>query len=348
MNLFGRQAIEGALPPPPGVTPNFVNPPSIAKYNVLCQAVCVPVVTVFVVIRLYTRVFIHRKTTGDDLAWYGAGVHQWDVPATDIKMFGKLVYVTQMLYGPQVFATKVAILLLLSRIFGVSNKMLWAIRVLIGLMALYYVPATAAKIFICWPVAHFWDPLARKGTCLNENSIFLADCTMSIISDFTILLLPIPLIWGLKTRTMRKIGVSIVFGAGILACTASVLRLYETLHLGGTLDKTYGLVPILLWRQVNIGIICGCLPFLPSFIKMTFFKSPSPNDSTENSSYYRLERISKPKRNVDDSILRTQTRMDDSDERLNVEQSTLAQVNQGNNIGKGAGIMKEIEIDPRI
>ncbi|TGO85925.1 hypothetical protein BPOR_0351g00080 [Botrytis porri] len=81
---------------------------------------------------------------------------------------------------------------------------------------------------------------------------------------------------------------------------------------------------------------------------MTFFKSPSPNDSTENSSSYRLERIPKPKRNVDDSILRTQTRMDDSDERLDAEQSALAQSNQGNNIWKGAGIMKTIEIDQRI
>ncbi|KAF7906873.1 hypothetical protein EAF00_001151 [Botryotinia globosa] len=215
---------------------------------------------------------------------HGAGIHRWNVPATDIKMFGKLVYITRILYGPQVFAAKVAILLLLSRIFGVSNKMLRAIRLLIGLMALYYVPETAAKIFICWPVVHFWHPRARKGTCLNENSMFLADCAMSIVSDFTILFLPIPLIWGLKTRTMRKIGVSIVFGAGILACIASVLRLHETLHLGGTLNKTYSLVPILLWSiaEVNIGIIiCGCLPFLPSFIKMTFFKSPSPNYSTE-------------------------------------------------------------------
>ncbi|KAM3155058.1 hypothetical protein ABEW05_004436 [Botrytis cinerea] len=216
MDLFGRQANEGALPPPSGVTPNFVSPPSIARYNILCQAVCVPVVTLFVILRLYTRIFIHGKTTGDDLNHYGAGVHQWDVPATKIKMFGKLVYVAQMLYGPQVFATKVAILLLLSRIFGANNKIWWAIRVLIGFMALYYVPATAAKIFICWPVAHFWDPLTRKGTCLNENSIFLADCAMSIISDFTIFFLPIPLIWGLKTGTMRKIGVSTVFGAGIL------------------------------------------------------------------------------------------------------------------------------------
>lgn len=64
--IFVRQAIEGALPPPTGVTPNFVNPPSIAKYNVICQIVCMPVTTVFVCIRLYTRCFIHRKITGDD------------------------------------------------------------------------------------------------------------------------------------------------------------------------------------------------------------------------------------------------------------------------------------------
>lgn len=65
-DISRRQAIAGAPPPPAGVSPNFVNPPSNAKYNVLCQAVCIPVITVFVVLRLYTRVFIHRKITGDD------------------------------------------------------------------------------------------------------------------------------------------------------------------------------------------------------------------------------------------------------------------------------------------
>ena len=155
-----------------------------------------------------------RSSYKDQNVWKGELKNIWSKSV--LTSYAKLVYVAQMLYGPQVFATKVAILLLLSRIFGVNNKIWWAIRVLIGFMALYYVPATAAKIFICWPVAHFWDPLTRKGTCLNENSIFLADCAMSIISDFTILFLPIPLIWGLKTGTMRKIGVSTVFGAGIL------------------------------------------------------------------------------------------------------------------------------------
>ena len=65
-DLFDRQSISGALEPPPGVTPNFINPPSIAKYSVICQAVCLPTTTVFVALRLYTRIFVHRERTADD------------------------------------------------------------------------------------------------------------------------------------------------------------------------------------------------------------------------------------------------------------------------------------------
>ncbi|KAF4634393.1 hypothetical protein G7Y89_g3729 [Cudoniella acicularis] len=203
--ILGRQSITGALEPPPGVQPNFTNPPSIAKYNILCQAMLASLL--------------------------GSG-HLF-IPGWHYL----LVYVTQMFYGPQVFVTKLAILLLLSRLFGRDKRVLWTIRILIGLMAAYYIPATAAKIFICWPVAHFWNP-GVQGTCLNENSIFLADCAMSIISDFTILILPMPLIWNLKMHRIKKIGITAAFGAGALACTASLLRLYETLHLNGTPDKT--------------------------------------------------------------------------------------------------------------
>ncbi|KAJ8070150.1 hypothetical protein OCU04_000542 [Sclerotinia nivalis] len=376
--IFVRQAIEGALPPPVGVTLNFVNPPSIAKYNVLCQIVCMPMITVFVCIRLYTRRFIHRKITGDDcgfsyIIWNGIiimapesingtfqlqrskSLERYAKETHEAKLIGllmsraKLVYVTQILYGPVVFTTKVTILLLLSRVFGVKENMLWAVRILIGLMALYYVPATAAKIFMCWPVAHFWDPLAIKSSCLNENSIYLADCVMSIISDFTILFLPTSLIWRLKTRTMRKIGVSAVFGAElalqvscafmkhfILVVPKIRLMAWCRFSSGGKLIflsviTEYWLNYIHSIAEVNIGIICGCLPILPSFTKKTFSATPNSNDSTENSIYYRMERISKPKRNIDDSIMQTQTRPEDSNEWLTVGQSTIVLVNPGDN-----------------
>ncbi|QSZ35268.1 hypothetical protein DSL72_008137 [Monilinia vaccinii-corymbosi] len=274
---------------------------------------------------------------------HGAGIHQWNVPVTEMKMFGELNYVAQILFGPQVFTTKLAILLHLSRVFGVNIKMLWTVRALIFLMAVYYIPATAVKIFICWPVASFWDPLANEGTCLDEFSILFADCIISVVSDFTILLLPIPVIWGLQTRTMRKIGISAIFGAGILACSASVMRLYETIHLSRTQDTTYDLLPILLWSivEIDIGIVCGCLPIVPSFIKK-FSKAPTSKDSSKKSTVYQLDRICVPKRNIEDSTIRTQAGPGESSERLTAVQSKTVQDDQGNSKWHDDGIMKMV------
>lgn len=220
----------------------------------------------------------------------GGGVHQWDVPVEKVIRFAKQAYVAEIFYGPVAFCAKLAILLMFNRIFGAHVKFLWATRVLIAFMILYYIPGGLVKIFICTPIEHFWNP-ESDGNCLDENTIFLADCIVSIISDFSILVLPLPIIWGLKTNTRRKIGLSITFAAGGLACAASIMRLYGTVTFGDSLDKTYVLIPILLWSiaEVNIGIICGCLPILPILLRTFYcgFKKSLQGSSTP---YYKLDR----------------------------------------------------------
>lgn len=55
-----------AYPAPPGVTPNFINPPSIA-WKV--SAISIPftiAATVFVMLRYYARVFINKAVGIDD------------------------------------------------------------------------------------------------------------------------------------------------------------------------------------------------------------------------------------------------------------------------------------------
>jgi hypothetical protein len=56
----------GALPPPPGITPNFDNPESIA-YRVIVAAVLGPVIaTPLCFVRLYTRRYISQNPGLDD------------------------------------------------------------------------------------------------------------------------------------------------------------------------------------------------------------------------------------------------------------------------------------------
>ena len=59
----------GALPAPPGVEPNFIDPLNQNLAHDILHAVGLSVVSVFFVIRLYTRYFIIRRLGWDDCEW---------------------------------------------------------------------------------------------------------------------------------------------------------------------------------------------------------------------------------------------------------------------------------------
>ena len=56
----------GALKPPVGVVPNFDNPPSIAHFSVICAAVSLPVVAIFVSLRMFTKIYCIHKVSAED------------------------------------------------------------------------------------------------------------------------------------------------------------------------------------------------------------------------------------------------------------------------------------------
>jgi hypothetical protein len=56
----------GAIPPPLGVEPNIVNPPSQLQGNIALHTVCLTLATVAVAVRLYTRTFITKASPGLD------------------------------------------------------------------------------------------------------------------------------------------------------------------------------------------------------------------------------------------------------------------------------------------
>ena len=56
----------GALPPPPGVTPDFKHPYSIRKFDIVTQAVCLPISTLCVLARVYTKARITPSLGPDD------------------------------------------------------------------------------------------------------------------------------------------------------------------------------------------------------------------------------------------------------------------------------------------
>lgn len=56
----------GAIPPPPGVTPNIIDPPSQRSGNIALHTVCLTLATAAVAMRVYTRTIVTRTKMGAD------------------------------------------------------------------------------------------------------------------------------------------------------------------------------------------------------------------------------------------------------------------------------------------
>lgn len=61
-----RGGIVGALPPPPGVVPDFEHPESRGHLVIIATAILLPITTFVLALRIYTRVVIARYLGSDD------------------------------------------------------------------------------------------------------------------------------------------------------------------------------------------------------------------------------------------------------------------------------------------
>ena len=134
---------------------------------------------------------------------------------TPTDMLEQLQYFNEAIYYVAALSAKSSILLLIARVFRPRRGAVLLARTLVGIMVLYYVPAFFIKLFRCDPIRKTWRP-DTEGRCItSEYSILLADCIMSLISDFRILVLPVPFIWQLKTTKKRRSRIILVFTGGL-------------------------------------------------------------------------------------------------------------------------------------
>ncbi|MCJ1463343.1 hypothetical protein MMC07_001950 [Pseudocyphellaria aurata] len=267
---------EGALEPPPGITPNFVDPISLRKYDVFGQ----------------TAGLIGYVVISFEADKYGSGVHMWNVTKQDVVEYAKLVNASQILYGPLIFVTKLSILLLYLRVFIPSwkSKTFIFIHLLLWTNLSFYLVNTFIKVFECTPRSKIWMP-TTPGHCVNIDTLVLVAASVNVVSDFTLLILPVASVWNLQMGRKQKLGVSLVFAAGIFGCVSSVMRLIITVQNSNVEDRTFAWFGEFLWTcvlsselmwatlidtrsaEITSGIVCSCFPVLPSFIRHFYRKA---------------------------------------------------------------------------
>lgn len=114
--------------------------------------------------------------------------------------------------------------------------------------------------------------------------VYYFTTAFSIFTDVLLVALPLPLFWKLKLPVREKWIVTVLFGFGLFASVASIMRI-TVLHDVQSTDATIGAVTTLNWSVVEVGtgIICACVPCLkPLFKKLLPNKFGTTRDRSRN------------------------------------------------------------------
>lgn len=84
-----------------------------------------------------------------------------------------------------------------------------------ALTACYFVSVLLEGFLLCQPVQFNWDKTI-PGECHNENLAYLLAGITNLIIDVLVVVLPIPMLWGLQMPLTKKIGVIGMFSLGFL------------------------------------------------------------------------------------------------------------------------------------
>ncbi|KAF7588590.1 hypothetical protein BBP40_005475 [Aspergillus hancockii] len=259
--------LKGAFPPPPEVVPSFDDPVNRISGCITLDTVFLTLISIALTMRLYTRWFIMRASLGlDDSYTLGLGRRRWDIPFASLPEILTLFNIDFYLYIICIVLIKLSILLFYNRIFSSRTTLRYLITFGIVIMTLASIPIIVLSHLTYKPVQHITDLDAPE----PEVSLAVPSWYSGILSlatDIYVLVLPMPSVWKLRVPLRHKFRAITIFSLGGLACTASLIRLIETsVMING--DLSWDLAPLGIWAgvEINIGLLCSCLPLFSAFI----------------------------------------------------------------------------------
>ncbi|KAF2265223.1 hypothetical protein CC78DRAFT_600383 [Lojkania enalia] len=198
----------------------------------------------------------------------------------DLKFWYKFLTVAYITWIPAIAVVQLAILALYLRLFHVVDWARKACYVMVALVVAWLIASFVADLALCKPIQKLWDPMI-PGTCGDHSKACTSIGITHIIFDFTILLLPMPLIWNLKVALYKKFLMSIVLLCGVFATVASILRISCLIKLTTFTDPTD--LPAQIWlayvyhfSEVPVAIVCAsvfCIAPVYQRVKASTFGS---------------------------------------------------------------------------
>ncbi|KAK3385758.1 hypothetical protein B0H63DRAFT_560290 [Podospora didyma] len=180
--------------------------------------------------------------------------------------YTKITFSVSVLYFLVTCTTKISLLLLLHRIFGISKSFRLWIYGAEAVVAAFWFSATIADCLNCIPLEWTWrNGNADPRYCIDYNMFWLGTGVCESVIDLGILLLPLGMISKLQLNRGKKYGVAGLFLLGgfvLFSGVAKVVLSYEAN------SREPDFATAALWTTVHLylGILCANLsPCWPLF-----------------------------------------------------------------------------------
>lgn len=207
----------------------------------------------------------------------GFGHHITELEHSRVMLCLKLGFAIRIMYSMALGLVKISTCVMLSRIFSMPAIKLMA-RILIGLTCCWIVTTVLTGFLICRPLQMVWDPFIPGGKCDNQIILFAASGIVNVVTDFFILLVPLPVVSKLKLPRASKFGLLIIFCMGILTMLFGSVRI-AILFRVSRLDFTYSgkTLQIMTISEAALAIMVASSPMLRPLVDRV---SPPPIIST--------------------------------------------------------------------
>ncbi|OLN96779.1 hypothetical protein CCHL11_02400 [Colletotrichum chlorophyti] len=216
--------------------------------------------------------FITGVFTGS-MFWirFGLGKHEVVVKEEDpmnLSRFFQTIFANELMYPLGLATARLSLVVLYHRIFGLfkARYYLYGLVAFIGAWSIY---ATVPTIVACIPVENFWT---THKNCLDLSRLYLSIAIGSIITDFILIIIPIPYAMRLTMSFNKKMLLIMSFVFGGFNCFITIIRLVKvtTFDYG---DPTWGTVDLMIWTGLEaywlVKISYMALPFILSLVSGT-------------------------------------------------------------------------------
>ncbi|KAK6814263.1 hypothetical protein RU639_010056 [Aspergillus parasiticus] len=249
-------------------------------------AITTPAITYAVIIlRVLSRLWTVRKLWWDD--WMhilagvfaiplsifgnicvnqGFGLHLYNIKLESITQLTDLFfwwYMCQVFWPFTIFFVKMSILLLYLRIFPIILFRRFDF-LCIAFLIISLLVTTPMVIWQCKPFRAAWDYDIDNPRCLKIATIAYANATLNIITEVSILILPLPVLRTLHVSRRKKIALISVFSVGVIVIAIASARMPALGKMGTYYDPPYAQAPAFLLSCVEAAMahVCAAAPVI--------------------------------------------------------------------------------------